>query len=136
MIIKIFNIIIICIFLSLATSSTVDDAKPLPRITPNGIIGPDTYAFDYREFQLNDIHIKMVYYNNIEELLLYVKKYKPKILEFNDKNRTLRAFAIYGQAGKEKICTIHIVNPSIKYEPEFLGHEMTHCLFGRFHGDV
>ena len=30
-------------------------------------------------------------------------------------------------------CTIHVRDPSLSYQPEFIGHEITHCIWGRFH---
>lgn len=30
-------------------------------------------------------------------------------------------------------CTIHMVDPSVSYQPEFVGHEMLHCTYGQWH---
>jgi hypothetical protein len=30
-------------------------------------------------------------------------------------------------------CVVHIVDPAVHYNPAFLGHEITHCLYGNFH---
>jgi hypothetical protein len=30
-------------------------------------------------------------------------------------------------------CEVHIVDPALRYKPEELGHEITHCLYGNFH---
>jgi hypothetical protein len=30
-------------------------------------------------------------------------------------------------------CTIHIVDPAKDYRPEWIGHELTHCLHGQWH---
>ena len=42
---------------------------------------------------------------------------------------TVKAFAIY-RAGS---CTIYATDPKVAYEPEFLGHELAHCIYGNFH---
>jgi hypothetical protein len=44
-------------------------------------------------------------------------------------NRDLMAYSIISQTK----CTVHIVDPAVKYMPEFIGHEITHCLYGEFH---
>ena len=33
-------------------------------------------------------------------------------------------------------CTIHVLRIATHYAPEWLGHEMVHCIHGRFHGAV
>ncbi len=30
-------------------------------------------------------------------------------------------------------CIVYIRDPDWKYEPEFIGHEIIHCLFGKWH---
>jgi hypothetical protein len=30
-------------------------------------------------------------------------------------------------------CTIHVRDPLVAYQPEFIGHEISHCIWGRFH---
>lgn len=31
------------------------------------------------------------------------------------------------------VCTIKMVDPAKLYEPEFIGHELVHCIYGRWH---
>jgi hypothetical protein len=31
------------------------------------------------------------------------------------------------------VCTIHIIKPSVRYLPEHIGHELVHCLYGKWH---
>ena len=30
-------------------------------------------------------------------------------------------------------CIVHIIDPAVSYEPEYIGHEITHCVYGRWH---
>lgn len=30
-------------------------------------------------------------------------------------------------------CEVHVVDPVVKYMPEWIGHEIVHCLKGRWH---
>ena len=46
----------------------------------------------------------------------------------------------YGREGVEawsvlrgNQCIVHIVDPAVTYRPEFIGHEVTHCLYGQWH---
>ena len=42
------------------------------------------------------------------------------------------AFASYGVTAP--VCTIYILDPrTAPYEPEFIGHEFVHCVFGDWH---
>lgn len=43
--------------------------------------------------------------------------------------RELQAFSVI----TSKTCTIHMVDPAVRYMPEFFGHELVHCLYGEFH---
>jgi hypothetical protein len=44
---------------------------------------------------------------------------------------TISAFAYWNP--KKGTCKIYIKDPSWKYEPELIGHEVAHCIWGRFH---
>ena len=46
-----------------------------------------------------------------------------------DPSRRLMAFAVV----RNGVCEIHTIDPKIIYEPEWLGHELTHCIYGRWH---
>lgn len=30
-------------------------------------------------------------------------------------------------------CEIHVVDPRVAYQPEWIGHETAHCIWGRWH---
>lgn len=45
---------------------------------------------------------------------------------------TVKAFSII-KAADTKVCQVHFLDPAVEYMPEYLGHEITHCLYGRFH---
>jgi hypothetical protein len=45
----------------------------------------------------------------------------------------LKGFYVWDEA--HNTCHIYVVNPITQYEPEYLGHEFTHCLYGNFHND-
>lgn len=41
----------------------------------------------------------------------------------------LQAFSVINSS----TCTIHMIDPAVRYMPEFFGHELVHCLYGEFH---
>jgi hypothetical protein len=44
---------------------------------------------------------------------------------------TTRAYTTWTPDGTH--CTIHMVDPSIDYQPQYIGHEFIHCMYGDFH---
>lgn len=34
---------------------------------------------------------------------------------------------------KDGRCVVHIIDPSVLYIPEMIGHEVAHCIYGKFH---
>ncbi len=43
----------------------------------------------------------------------------------------LKGFSLIHPKGGD--CQVYIVDPKVSYEPEYLGHEITHCIYGFFH---
>lgn len=35
--------------------------------------------------------------------------------------------------GKPRLCLIHVLDPKVRYEPENVGHELMHCIYGDWH---
>lgn len=46
---------------------------------------------------------------------------------------TLAAFSARTVSGSR--CTVHVVDQSVIYEPEQVGHEMLHCFYGSWHDE-
>jgi len=85
----------------------------------------DGYVFERKQFTNSNIRVTMVYYDSLEELRL-----EAKIREFGNTDQLL-AFA----EGHRKFCEIHTVDPEISYHPERYGHELMHCIHGRWHDE-
>jgi hypothetical protein len=86
----------------------------------------DGYKFGTPQFSRDEVQIKVVKYNSRQELLR-AGKLKGAT------NPDLVAFSILSPPFNS--CTIHMMNPEVEYEPEFIGHELTHCLYGQWHTD-
>jgi hypothetical protein len=90
-------------------------------------VGKDGYRFGEPEFERNDVTIKIVTYDSRQELHQAAKR----LGGIEDPN--LQAFAQWSPDITIKRCTIHVMNPQVRYEPEWMGHEIAHCFYGQWH---
>lgn len=44
-----------------------------------------------------------------------------------------RRVQAWSNISADRFCEIHIVDPSVSYAPEAIGHELVHCIYGRWH---
>lgn len=89
--------------------------------------GPDGYYFEQSERLTPERDVRVITYKSIADVqtAFDAQKNAPKLSE----NAKLQAFSVI----TNKTCTIHMVDPNAHYMPEFIGHELTHCLYGEFH---
>lgn len=87
----------------------------------------DGYHYESQTFIPNRT-VKLKFYQSKEEMQASVPFGTFEIPE----GKELRAYSSF----KNGICTIHIVDPKVLYEPEYLGHELYHCISvpAQFHG--
>lgn len=85
--------------------------------------GADGYTFGKRQYERQTVQVNVVTYKTLREFEAATKQRK---LE-----STTAAFTILQPPFDT--CTIHMVDPSIRYEPEFVGHEFLHCVYGQWH---
>tara|TARA_B110000967_G_C18901961_1_gene576517 strand:- start:13523 stop:13912 length:390 start_codon:yes stop_codon:yes gene_type:complete len=87
--------------------------------------GKDNYWFETKEYQKDLVTITLKVYPNKSALR------SAAMLKGIDDWKDVQAFAsLLPQKNK---CTIHLVDPKDSYEPEYYGHELAHCIWGRFH---
>ena len=87
-------------------------------------IGIDGYAFRQKEFEHLEQNIKVVLFSNEESLRQTADKV------FGPNGKKIKAFAVWG---KDNQCVLYIKDPDWQYEPEIIGHELAHCIWGKFH---
>lgn len=88
-------------------------------------VGADGYRFGHKEKQDTELEISVVVHNTRNEVLEAAEDAGVTIPQ----SRVLMAWGeLRGSA-----CTIHIISPEVAYEPEWLGHELAHCIWGRWH---
>ena len=89
--------------------------------------GADGYVFGKKQYTQTELNVSVVIYTDRESFLREAKKRK---LIFE--GRDLVAFSSLYPADQSK-CTMHIIDPSVEYVPEFVGHEFLHCVHGQWH---
>ena len=92
----------------------------------------DDYHFEQKEYTLLEQKFEFVVVDNITEWNSLVEQYVGadggdigafSRLRLNREDPNL--------AGSE--CIVYIKDPEWVYEPEFIGHEIVHCLYGKWH---
>lgn len=83
----------------------------------------DGYSFGEKQHTKNTVQVSIVEYPSLQALNIEVKR--------RGVTSEVQAFAVLRPPFDT--CTIHIVDPSKKYMPEFIGHEFTHCIYGQWH---
>jgi hypothetical protein len=93
---------------------------------PSSNMGADGYRFGDPTYEKEVVTVKLVTYNSVAEFDREVKRRKIK------SDKTVVAFAVLYPPTFNK-CEIHIVKPTVRYIPEFMGHETYHCFYGSWH---
>lgn len=92
----------------------------------DGGAGADGYRFDRAEFERSQVTVTVVTHGGSAELRQAAAQ-----MGVRAEGRRLMAFGLVDAA--RPACTIHIVDPARGYRPEWIGHELTHCIRGRWH---
>lgn len=92
----------------------------------DGGSGADGYRFYRAEFERSQVTVTIVTHAGQAELRRAAVQ-----LGVRAEGRRLMAFGLVDAA--RPACTIHIVDPAKAYRPEWIGHELTHCIRGRWH---
>jgi hypothetical protein len=87
----------------------------------------DFYQLERQEYVKQEVAVSFVDYPNQKEFDQALKKYDVQ----ENPSRKVMSFAVLKP--KENKCEIHTIDQRVKYMPEWLGHELAHCRYGRFH---
>ena len=85
--------------------------------------GADGYVFGDKQFERQSVQVNTVVYKSESEFASELRKRRLP--------ETVAAFTILQPPFDS--CTIHMIDPAIRYEPEFVGHEFLHCSYGQWH---
>ena len=89
----------------------------------------DGYYFEKDSVRLPEKHIVVEVYPSLQALKINYDKNTSKNKTVVQGNRELMAYSVINST----TCTIHMIDPKVRYMPDFFGHELTHCLYGEFH---
>lgn len=92
-------------------------------------VAADGYRFERAEWVNTDLRVRLVLHETVEDLAREAKRAGAAV-------SGEEAVQAWGEIDAHGNCTLHIVDPRKRYMPEWIGHELTHCAFGRFHGPL
>lgn len=87
--------------------------------------GADGYTFGEKQYERSTVRINIVTYQSRADLQRALGN------AGNVDPSNVVAFSVL--VPPFDVCTIHMVDPSVSYDPEFVGHEMLHCVYGQWH---
>lgn len=85
--------------------------------------GSDEYAFGTKQYEKSSVKVNIVTYKSEKEFREEIKRRKL--------SENTAAFTVLKPPFDE--CTINMIDPSVRYEPQFVGHEFLHCVYGQWH---
>lgn len=91
-------------------------------------VGADGYSFERKEFTRLRVVVDLVLHPSYEDLNRRIPKNA-----IRDPDHPERGWAIPRANGT---CEMHVLDPDVRHDPEWHGHEFDHCAFGDFHPSV
>lgn len=88
-------------------------------------VGNDGYKFGQKQYEQTPVSVNVITYKTESELQSAAKA---RGANYDG----IVAFTVL-RAGDPSTCTIHMIDPAVKYQPEFVGHEFLHCVYGQWH---
>lgn len=92
---------------------------------PTPQTGKDGYTFDEKQYEKTTVQVNIVTYKSQKDL--------QKALGNRGGVDASNVMAFSVLKYPFDTCTVHMVDPSISYMPEFVGHEFLHCTYGQWH---
>lgn len=93
--------------------------------------GADHYRFSQKQYEKDSVLIDVTVFKTQAELIAAAKDHL-KGTTVNPAN--VVAFSVL-QPPTFDVCHIYMIDPAYRYEPEFVGHEFLHCIYGQWHID-
>lgn len=89
--------------------------------------GADGYRFGQKQYTKQEVQINIVTYQSQREL--------QRVLGNRAGVQAENVVAFSVLQPPFDTCTIHMVDPAVSYQPEYVGHEFLHCVYGQWHKD-
>lgn len=119
------RIIILISFLFLSACAQVKTQMLTENSSPDKITAKDNYRFLQKEYENLTPGVQFILMKSEEESI----KIKKDV--FGRDWKKIAGFTYWN--GEKGTCRIYIPDPAWKYTPELIGHEVAHCIWGRFH---
>lgn len=112
------------VILILIIAMTLSSCEPGPQR------GKDGYYFEKETFVRTEFPIEIVLVKSEEEMAKLIKPKMDSVVG-DVEPKAVAAFSTIRMS--ETRCTIYMLDPKISYQPEFIGHELVHCIYGVWH---
>lgn len=96
---------------------------------PSKQVGKDGYYFEKETFTRTDFPVEVRLLQSEKEMIAEFKKRVGR--DVNVDPKSVIAFAVIRP--NDNRCTIYMLDPKVKYQPEYIGHEFVHCIYGEWH---
>lgn len=94
--------------------------------------GIDGYYFEKESFVRTEFPVKIRLVKSPEEMTQLLAQRKKQINGQVDPKK-VAAFAVIRE--DDPTCTLYILDPKTNYQPEYIGHELVHCIYGTWHSE-
>lgn len=92
----------------------------------------DGYYFEKETFTRTEFPVEVVLVQSEKEMSRLLRERSQKVVGKIDA-KDVAAFAVIRM--NDSKCTIYMLDPKVKYQPEFIGHEFVHCIYGVWHSE-
>lgn len=93
--------------------------------------GKDGYYFEKESFTRTEFPVEVVLLKDEAAIIAAIKERNNVHGTIDPKN--VAAFSVVRM--NDPKCTIYMIDPKNKYEPEYIGHEFVHCIYGVWHSE-
>lgn len=92
----------------------------------------DGYYFEKESFTRTEFPVEVVLVKDAAAMEAEVKR-RNNLHGSIESSRSVAAFSVIRM--NDPKCTIYMIDPKNKYEPEYIGHEFVHCIYGVWHSE-
>jgi hypothetical protein len=115
--------VILLIMFALIGAAVINGCSKSPRN-----VGADGYYFEKETFTHTSFPVEVVLVQSDAEMVKLIREAKNIQGEIDPK-----AVAAFSSLRSDGRCKIYMIDPKIRYEPQWYGHEFVHCVYGVWH---
>jgi hypothetical protein len=98
---------------------------------PSNQKGRDGYYFEKETFTRTEFPVQVILVKDAAAITAEIRKRNN--IQGTVEPKNVAAFSVIRL--NDNKCTIYMIDPKNKYEPEFIGHEFVHCIYGVWHSE-